>query len=131
MKGHHKLRIWNQSIQMVTKVYKLTESFPNHELYGLTSQIRKSAVSIPSNIAEGAARNSTKEYINFLSIAQGSCSELETQLIIAKNLGYGGLNSNSSNNIEPILEELNEISMMITGLKKSLNRKSREARRRL
>ena len=63
---------------MVSKVYKFTESFPNHELYGLTSQIRKCAVSIPRNIAEGAARNGTKEYMNFLSIAQGSCSELDT-----------------------------------------------------
>ncbi len=125
MKGHHKLKIWNQSIQLVTKIYKLTESFPNHELYGLTSQIRKSAVSIPSNIAEGAARNSTKEYINFLSIAQGSCSELETQLIIGKNLRYE-LDVESPDNIETILEELNEISMMITGLKKSLHRKGQK-----
>ncbi len=119
MKGHHKLKIWDQSIQLVTKIYKLTESFPNHELYGLISQIRRSAVSIPSNIAEGAARNSTKEYINFLSIAQGSCSELETQLIIAKNLGY-------SSGVEKILGELNEISMMITGLRKSLYKKNQE-----
>jgi len=112
---------------MVTKIYKLTETFPNHELYGLTSQIRRSAISIPSNIAEGAARNSTKEYINFLSIAQGSCSELETQLIIAKNLGYGS-NKQFSDNIDPILEELNEISMMITGLKKSLHRSSQKVK---
>lgn len=129
MKGHHKLKIWNQSIQLVTKTYKLTESFPNYELYGLTSQIRKSAVSIPSNIAEGAARNSTKEYIDFLSIAQGSCSELETQLIIAKNLGYE-LDIESPDNIETILEKLNEISMMMTGLKKSLDRKSQKAKER-
>lgn len=127
MKGHHKLKIWNQSIQMVTKIYKLTKTFPNHELYGLTSQIRRSAISIPSNVAEGAARSSTKEYINFLSIAQGSCSELETQLIIAKNLGYGS-NKQFFDNIDPILEELNEISMMITGLKKSLHRSSQKVK---
>lgn len=118
MKGHHKLTVWNRGIKMVTDVYRLTERFPGHELYALTSQIRRSAVSIPSNIAEGAARNSTKEYINFLSIAQGSCSELETQMIIAKNLGY-----DSDGNIASILEELDEISMMITGLQKSLRNK--------
>lgn len=117
MKGHHKLTVWNRGIKMVTDVYKLTERFPGHELYGLTSQIRRSAVSVPSNIAEGAARNSTKEYINFLSIAQGSCSELETQMIIAKNLGY-----DSDGNIASILEELDEISMMITGLQRSLRK---------
>ncbi|MEW5948571.1 MAG: four helix bundle protein [Thermodesulfobacteriota bacterium] len=117
MKGHHKLTVWNRGIKMVTDVYRLTERFPGHELYGLTSQIRRSAVSIPSNIAEGAARNGTKEYINFLSIAQGSCSELETQMIIAKNLGY-----DSDGNIASILEELDEISMMITGLQKSLRK---------
>jgi four helix bundle protein len=122
MKGHHKLKVWDQSIQMVTKIYSLTKMFPSHELYGLTSQIRRSAVSIPSNIAEGAARNSTKEYINFISIAQGSCSELETQLLIAKNLGYDS-NSIGTDTIEHLLEELNEISMMITGLKKSLRMK--------
>lgn len=112
---------------MVTKIYKLTGSFPSYELYGLTSQMRKSAVSIPSNIAEGAARNSTKEYINFLSIAQGSCSELETQLIIAKNLGYG-IDTESLDNIETILEELNEISMMTTGLKKSMHLKNQKTK---
>jgi four helix bundle protein len=123
MKGHHKLKVWNQSIQMVTKIYKLTDLFPNHELYGLTSQIRRSAVSIPSNIAEGAARNSTKKYINFLSIAQGSCSELETQMIIAKNLGYG----DGSGEMQATVKELDEISMMIKGLQNSLRRKSDKA----
>ncbi len=126
MKGHHKLKVWNKSIRMVTSIYKLTESFPSHELYSLTSQIRRSAISIPSNIAEGAARNSTREYVNFLSISQGSCSELETQLIIAKNLEYGAADK-SSNNIETIFEELNEISRMLTGLKKSLRKKYQKA----
>ena len=88
MKSHKELNVWKGSIDLVTQLYKITKQFPKEELYGLTNQIRRSAVSIPSNISEGAARNQTKEYIRFLNIAQGSLSELETQLIIAKNLGY-------------------------------------------
>lgn len=84
-------------------------------MFGLTSQIRRTAVSIPSNIAEGAARSSTKEFNNFLSISLGSASELETQIIIAKNLNY--LNSIDSNFI---FNELTNIQKMIQGLKKSL-----------
>ncbi len=82
------LTVWKDSIEFVTKIYKVTESFPKSELYGLTSQIRRSAVSIPSNIAEGASRKSHKEFSQFLSIALGSLAELDTQLIIAKNLSY-------------------------------------------
>jgi four helix bundle protein len=85
---HHSLRVWKKSVELVTVVYKITESFPKHELYGLTSQIRRSAVSVPSNIAEGAARTSNREFANFLSISRGSLSELETQVLISKNLGY-------------------------------------------
>jgi four helix bundle protein len=73
---------------MVTDIYKITTSFPKEEIYGLTSQIRRSAVSIPSNIAEGAGRNSKKEFKQFIHIALGSLSELETQLLIAHNIGY-------------------------------------------
>ncbi len=73
-------------MDLVSNIYKITEFFPNKELYGLTNQIRRAAVSIPSNIAEGAARNSKKEFIQFLYIALGSLSELETQIIIANRL---------------------------------------------
>ena len=99
---------------MVTKIYKITESFPENEKFVLVSQIRRSAISIPSNIAEGAARQGKREFINFLSIAQGSVSELETQLIICNNLGY------LKNNDLIILDELEEISRMIIGLIKNL-----------
>ncbi len=86
--NHMDLQVWQLSIAFVTKIYRVTTKFPNSEIYGLTNQIRRSAVSIPSNIAEGAARGSTKEYIRFLYIALGSTAEIETQLLIAKNLKY-------------------------------------------
>ena len=88
MKTHKDLDVWNLRIALVERIYILTQKYPKEELYGLTNQIRRSAVSIPSNIAEGAARNSNKEYIQFLYISLGSASELETQLIIAQKLNY-------------------------------------------
>ena len=88
MRPHHKLEAWSKSVDLVTEVYKETESFPKEERYGLTSQIRRAAVSIPANIAEGAGRFSQKEFAYFLSNSQGSASELETELIIAHRLGF-------------------------------------------
>jgi four helix bundle protein len=88
MKTHKDLDVWKMSVNLVTDIYKITSKFPKEELYGLTSQIRRSSVSIPSNIAEGAARKSDKEFIQFLHIALGSCMELETQIIISKNLTF-------------------------------------------
>jgi four helix bundle protein len=82
------LDVWNLSIELAKDLYQLTGNFPPHELYGLTYQIRKSAVSIPSNIAEGQSRNSLKEFKQFLYIALGSLGELETQLIIANKIDY-------------------------------------------
>jgi len=85
---HHDLQVWQLAIRMVKDVYALTANFPPSETYGLTQQIRRAAVSVPSNIAEGAARNSTKEFLHFLGIARGSLSELETQIVIAREIGY-------------------------------------------
>ena len=87
-KTHKDLEVWNLGIDLVEHVYKLTATFPKDELYGLVSQIRRCAVSIPANIAEGAARHSVKEYIRFLYISLGSLSELETHLVISKRLGF-------------------------------------------
>jgi four helix bundle protein len=87
-KTHKDLEIWKEGIKLVTKIYKLTKDFPNEELYGLTSQMRRAAVSYPSNISEGAARDSVAEYIRYIYISLGSLSELETQIIISKNLGF-------------------------------------------
>ncbi|MDD4747592.1 MAG: four helix bundle protein [Salinivirgaceae bacterium] len=112
---HHDLEVWKKAITLVTEIYKETELYPKTELYGLTSQIRRAAVSIPSNIAEGAGRTSLKEFAYFLSIALGSLSELETQLIISKNLEFL-----SNDSFEKLIKELVLIRKMIFGLKKSL-----------
>lgn len=85
---HYKLLAWQEAVALVTDVYSLTKTFPIEERYGLTSQMRRAAVSIPSNIAEGVARQSRQELKQFLMIARGSLSELDTQFLIAKNLGY-------------------------------------------
>jgi len=110
-KPHKRLEAWKQSIELVTEVYRLTESFPNREIYSLTDQIRRAAISVPSNIAEGAARHTKKEFVNYLHMAQGSLSELDTQLEIAKRLCY----------LEaPLCEKINvqmqRIDKMLTGL---------------
>jgi four helix bundle protein len=88
MHKYKELKLWQKSIDLVTSIYLSTRSFPSVEKFGLVSQINRAAVSIPSNIAEGAGRNSDKEFLHFLSIAQASSYELETQLIISKNLNY-------------------------------------------
>jgi four helix bundle protein len=88
MRPHEGLNVWKMAVDFVVNVYKVTERFPSHERFGLTAQIRRAAVSVPANIAEGAARKSPKEYSHFLSIAQGSTSEVETELLISYRLGY-------------------------------------------
>jgi len=85
---HKKLEVWEKSIDLVVIIYSSTRSFPNDEKFGLTNQMRRAAISIPSNIAEGCARNSTRELKQFLVIARGSLAELETQVIIADRIGY-------------------------------------------
>lgn len=88
MVTHKDLDIWKLGIELVEEVYKMTAQFPKEEVYGLASQMRRAAVSIPSNISEGAARNSKKEFIQFLYVGLGSLAELETQVIISEKLGY-------------------------------------------
>jgi len=88
MQTHKDLDVWKLGMDLVEKIYLITKDFPKEEMYGLTSQMRRSAVSIPSNIAEGAARKGNKEFLQFLYIALGSLSELETQILISKRLGY-------------------------------------------
>lgn len=112
LRTHHKLEVWKESIDLVEKIYKLTESFPLEERYIIVSQIRKSAISVPSNIAEGAARASKKEFLYFLNIARGSLSELETQLIIAKRLNY--LEN------ETIFEDIDKVFALLGGLLRSV-----------
>jgi four helix bundle protein len=88
IKNHKDLEVWRVSMDFVVEIYQATKVFPQTEIYGLTSQMRRAAVSIPSNIAEGAARKNTKEFIQFLYISQGSLAEIETQLLISERLQY-------------------------------------------
>lgn len=88
MRPHYRLDAWKNAMDLVDEIYKLTRHFPSEEKFGLTAQMRRSAISIPSNLAEGAARKGSAEFANFINIAIGSLSELETQLIIAKRQGY-------------------------------------------
>ena len=115
MKTHKNLDVWQNSVELVTEIYMLTNAFPENEKFGLTNQIRRSAVSIPSNIAEGAGRHSKKEFSRFLNIAQGSATELETQLIISKNLNFIDYEQ-----YENKIEKLTSIMKMLSGLVRSL-----------
>ncbi len=110
-KPHKRLNVWKTSMDLVVEVYRLTENFPSREVYVLAQQARRSALSIPSNIAEGAGRQTKKEFINFLHIAQGSLSELDTQIELAERLGY--LNSGEPDSLKNRMEQ---VSRMITGL---------------
>ena len=116
---HKRLECWKKGIEITKTVYEITGRFPNNEMYGLSSQMRRAAVSIPSNISEGAAKNTKKEFIQFLYNAQGSLSELDTQLTIADEIGYIDKNTYSS-----IERELNHENRLITGLIKSLKKVS-------
>ncbi|WP_164108677.1 MULTISPECIES: four helix bundle protein [Sphingobacterium] len=119
MKTHKDLDVWNKSMELVTAIYQLTKYFPKEETYGLTNQIRRSAVSVPSNIAEGAARKHNKEYIQFLYIALGSASELETQLLIAKNLNYYNEEQSTL-----LLDRNDRVRKMLVGLIKSVQNRN-------
>jgi len=116
IKSYKDLNIWKRSIEVVEDIYKITKNFPKEEIYGLTSQLRRSAVSIPSNIAEGFARFHNKEYKQFLFVSLGSCAELSTQIIIALRLDYL-----ESNEADQLLNEIDEVSKMTMSLIKKLN----------
>ena len=117
-KTHKDLDVWKNSINFVTDIYKLTGNFPKEEIYCISNQMRRAAVSIPSNIAEGAGRKHNKEFIQFLHIAMGSSSELETQIFISKNLNYI-----SEEQMNTILEKLYDIRKMLSGLLKAVSSK--------
>ena len=117
VRSYRDLKVWQRSKLLALEVYKVTQAFPKEERYGLTSQLRRAAVSIPSNIAEGNAR-STKDYQRFLDISLGSLAELETQLEIACALAYL-----STTTLENLLNETLEIGRMLSGLIKSLDKR--------
>ena len=113
-KPHKKLKAWQLSMDIAVDLYKATENFPQEERFGLTSQMRRSAVSVPSNVAEGAGRQTKKEFVNFLHIAQGSLSELDTQLELAKRLQF--LDENTWKQMD---DKLIEEDKVLSGLIKS------------
>jgi four helix bundle protein len=118
-KPHKKLNLWSDAVDLAQQIYKVTERFPSNEQFGLTSQVRRAAVSIPSNLAEGAARQTKKEFLNFLHIAKGSLSELDTQLEIARRLEYL-----DQARREALDERLEQIDRMLSDLVRSLRRRN-------
>ncbi len=115
IKSFYDLRVWHKGIEVVEEAYKLTAGFPEEERYGLSSQMRRAAISIPSNIAEGFKRRFAREQKQFLSIALGSCAELETQLVIAKELSYLG-----QDDLLVINEMLNHVCAMLVNMYKRI-----------
>ncbi len=116
LKTHKDLDVWRESMEMTKEIYNITKNFPREEMYGFVSQMRRCAVSVPSNIAEGAARSSKKEFLQFLYISLGSLSELETQYILAKEFDY----TKGEQSIEDYIERIRQ---MLLGLIKYLKRK--------
>lgn len=114
MKGHRDLVVWQKAMDLVVKTYELTRTFPKTEVYSLSNQMQRAAVSVPSNIAEGQALKQTLAYVRHLAIASGSLAELQTQFEIARRLGYLPAAS------EGIIEQANEVGRMLAGLRKSL-----------
>lgn len=116
MHKYKDLKVWQKSIELVVEVYKATAEYPKDERFGLISQTQRSAVSIPSNIAEGAGRNHDKEFVQFLAISNGSSYELETQILVAERLGFMPKEAS-----ETICERLDEIQKMNYNLQRSLS----------
>jgi len=111
MSTYQRLKVWQKAMDLATEIYRLTEKLPDKETFSLVNQTRRAAVSIPSNIAEGQDRNSTKEFVNFLSIARGSKAELETQLQICVNVNYL-----TEENILQAKQLLTEIGSMLSAI---------------
>ena len=122
MKTHKDLEVWKKSMDFVTLIYDTTSSFPESEKFGLANQIRRASVSIPSNIAEGASRQHNKEFIQFLYVAFGSLNEVETQYIIALNLGF--IDKEAYSKLE---ESKNDIGKMLSGLIKYQKTKTNQS----
>ncbi|MFH1597424.1 MAG: four helix bundle protein [Pseudomonadota bacterium] len=118
VQSYRDLVVWNKAMQLVTEIYRVSQNFPKDELFGLMSQIRRAAVSVPSNIAEGHGKLSRKEYQHFLGHARGSLAEVETQMMIAQNLGY--LNAEV---VSRMLDLSGEVGRILNGLLASLKSK--------
>ena len=117
---HKKLDVWVGAMELVRQIYTITAGFPREEIYGLTSQLRRAAVSVPSNLAEGAARTGPREFLQFINIAQGSLSEIDTQIELSKMLNY--IDEQTFNNIQ---KQLTTISKQLYGLSRSIKNKNK------
>ncbi len=115
LKSYRDLVVWQKAMDVTVETYRFSNDFPKSELYGLTSQLRRAGVSVPSNVAEGYGRGSRKEYVQFLCISQGSLKELETQVIIAQRLNYGSKTAG-----DDLLESSEEVGRMLGALIRSL-----------
>lgn len=114
---HEDLEVWKQSIDLVKEIYVLTKNFPDSEKFGIISKLRRASVSVPANIAEGSARNTKKEFLNFLFISSGSLSEIETLLLISEDLDF--INNKK---LQDFKDRINHISAMLNGLIKKVKR---------
>lgn len=115
-RSHRDLKAWQQAMELVATIYSATSRFPQHEQFGLTGQLRRAAVSVPANIAEGAARNGSKEFLHFLGIASGSLSELDTLVELAHKLGY-------LEQREELQRQADDVAGLVMGLAASIRRK--------
>jgi four helix bundle protein len=118
MRPHQRLDLWTRSVDFVVEIYRLTEKFPKEEKFGLTSQLRRAAVSVAANVAEGAGKTSRKDFMRYLSNSQGSTSEIETELLIALRLNYL-----DEADFKILSKDLDDVGRMITGLSRSLQRR--------
>lgn len=117
MKNFKELKIWKKGMEIAVSCFQLTESFPSTEKFGITSQINRAGISIPSNIAEGSSRSSEKDYQRFIEISLGSSFELETQLLIAQNLNFG-----DGTKLNKLITDISEEQKMLSGFLKSINK---------
>lgn len=117
IKSYRDLRVWQDAMELTQMIYEVTSSFPKDEVFGLTNQLRRAAVSIPSNIAEGHARESTKEYLQFISVARGSLAELETQCLIAQRCGYS-----YQTQWTRMFEQMDKLGKQLSALRNALRR---------
>lgn len=117
MHKYKELKVWQKAMDLAEAIYDVTKGFPSEEKYGVTSQLRRCAISIPSNIAEGAGRNTNKDFSRFLDVSVGSLFELETQVLLSSRVGFLNLSSKDT-----LIDEVSQIHAMLIGLKKTLNK---------
>lgn len=117
-KSHRRLVLWQKSVRLAVEIHRVSRKLPQHELFGLAAQMNRAAVSIPSNVAEGAARHTTRDYIRFLYIARGSSAEIDTQLLLAEELGYL-----TCDELAPAVKISDEVGRLLNGVITALHRR--------